>query len=181
MMKRALPAFLLAIAVVVAAPLARANSDEVQFGSDINITAGHPAHDAVCFFCSVRADGAVNGDIVVFFGDVELNGEAHHDVVDFFGKITAADNSTIGGDMVNFFGSVRLGENVTVGKDLVAFIGTLDAPVSASVGGDRVVQPPWVIALPPLVFMGVILVIVYEYRAYRRRRFLRGYPLPPLQ
>ena len=94
MMKRALPAFLLAIAVVGAAPLAHANSDEVQFGSDINVTGGHPAHDAVCFFCSVRADGEVNGDIVVFFGDVDLNGEAHHDVVNFFGKITAADNST---------------------------------------------------------------------------------------
>jgi hypothetical protein len=181
MMKRALPAFLLAIAVVVAAPHAHANSDEVQFGSDIHIASGQTAHDAVCFFCSVRADGKVNGDIVVFFGDVELNGEAHHDVVNFFGKTTAADNASVGGDMVNFFGSVRLGENVTVGKDLVAFFGSLDAPSSVSVGGDRVVQPAWVIALPPLVFILVILVIVYELRSYRRRQFLGGYPGPPRQ
>ena len=180
-MKGALPVFLLAIAVVVAAPHAHADSDNVQFGNDINITADQPAHDLVCFFCSVRADGKVNGDIVVFFGDVDLNGEAHHDVVNFFGKTTAADNSSIGGDMVNFFGSVHLGENVTVGKDLVAFFGGLDAPSSVSVGGDRTVMPAWVVEFPPMVFILVIIVLVYEYRGYRRRSFLRGYPFRPIQ
>ena len=180
-MKRALPAFLLAIAVVIAVPHAYANSDNVQFGSDIHIAADQPAHDAVCFFCSVRADGEVNGDIVVFFGDVDLNGKAHHDVVNFFGRTTATANTTIDGDMVNFFGSVRLGENVSVGRDLVAFFGSMDAPSSVNVGGDRTVMPPWVVEFPPIVFIVVIVVLVYEYRSYRRRQFLRGYPLPPLQ
>jgi hypothetical protein len=179
MMKQALPAFLLAIAVVVAAPHAHANSDNVQFGSDIQIAAGQTAHDAVCFFCSVRSDGKVNGDIVVFFGNVDLNGEAHHDVVNFFGTTTASANSSIGGDMVNFFGSVHLGENVTVGKDLVAFFGSVDAPPSVSVGGDRTVMPTWIVGFPPLIFILVIFVLIHEYRAYRRRQFLRGYPLPP--
>jgi hypothetical protein len=100
-------------------------------------------------------------------------------VVNFFGKITADDNSSVGGDMVSLFGSVRLGENVAVSKDLVAIFGTLHAPDSVIVGHDRVVQPGWVISLPPLVLILVILVIVNEYRAHRRRQLLRGYPFPP--
>jgi hypothetical protein len=178
-MKRALPAFLLAIAIVVAGPRAHANSDNVQFGSDITVTAGQPAHDAVCFFCNVRADGEVDGNIVVFFGDVDISGEAHHDVVNFFGRTTAADNSSIGGDLVNFFGSVRLGENVTVGKDLVAFFGTVRAPSSVRVGGERTVMPGLIIGFPPLMFILIVFVLIHEYRSYRRRRFLRGYSFPP--
>jgi len=102
-------------------------------------------------------------------------------VVNFFGRTTATANTTIDGDMVNFFGSVRLGENVSVGRDLVAFFGSMDAPSSVNVGGDRTVMPPWVVEFPPIVFIVVIVVLVYEYRSYRRRQFLRGYPLPPLQ
>jgi len=179
-MKRALPALLLAIAVVIAGPHAHANSDNVQFGSDITVTASQPAHDAVCFFCSVHADGEVNGDIVVFFGDVDLNGKAHHDVVNFFGSTTAAANSSVDGDVVNFFGSVRLEDNVTVGRDLVAFFGSMDAPPSVSVGGDRTVMPGWIVGFPPIVFIVVVIVLIHEYRSYRRRQFLRGYPLRPL-
>ena len=122
-MKRTLLLSLLAAAFALAASPARANQDAVQFGSDIDISAGNPVHDAVCFFCSVHAEGEVNGDIVVFFGNIHLDGDAHHDVVDFFGNITAADNSSVGGDMVNFFGSARLGENVTVAKDMVTMFG----------------------------------------------------------
>jgi hypothetical protein len=178
-MKRALLASLLAGAFALAAIPAHADRDAVQFGSDINVSADNPVHDAVCFFCSVRADGKVNGDIVVFFGSIRLAGEAHHDVVNFFGNITAADNSSIGGDMVSIFGGVRLGENVTVGKDLVAMFGTLHAPASARVGGDRVIQPGLVLTLPPLVLLLVIFLIIHEYRAYRRRQLLLNYPFPP--
>jgi hypothetical protein len=175
-MTRALFAFLLAAAFAVTATPAHADRDIVQFGSDINAAAGNPVGDAVCFICSVRVDGQVNGDIVVFFGDVHIAGDAHHDVVNFFGNITAADNSSIGGDMVSIFGSIRLGENVTVSKDLVAVFGSLHAPESASVGGDRVVQPAWIAFVPLAVLMLIIILIVGQVRAFRRRQFLRTYP-----
>jgi hypothetical protein len=169
---------LLAAAFALAAVPAQADRDAVQFADNIDVTAGSPVHDAVCFFCSVRVDGKVSGDIVVFFGNIHLAGDAHHDVVSFFGNITAADNSSIGGDMVSFFGSVRLGEGVSVEKDLVAMFGTLHAPASVSVGHDRVVTPGIVLSLPLLVLLLVVFLIVHECRASRRRR-LYGYPYPP--
>ena len=178
-MKRALPTFLLAAAFALAATPAHANQDAVQFGSDINVSADSQVHDAVCFFCSVNLDGKANGDVVVFFGNTHIAGEAHHDVVNFFGSITAADNSSIGGDMVNFFGSVRMGENVTVGKDMVTMFGSQHVPASVNVGGNRVHQSAWVITFPPLVLILIFIVIVREYRSYRRRQFLGMYPYPP--
>jgi len=162
MMKRALPAFLLAIAVV--SPRRMPTQTAMRSNSAVTFTSP-PARRLTtpCVSFAASAPTAkVNGDIVVFFGDVELNGEAHHDVVNFFGKTRPRTTPPLAATWLNFFGSVRLGENVTVGKDLVAFFGSLDAPSSVSVGGDRVVQPAWVIALPPLVFILVILVIVYE-------------------
>jgi hypothetical protein len=178
MMKRAL--FPLIAAAIALAPVsAHADRDAVQFGEDIHVTAGNPVHDAVCFFCSVYVEGEANHDIVVFFGSTHLNGAAHHDVVNFFGDVTASDNSSIGGDMVSFFGSVRLGENVTVDKDLVVFFGMLHAPGSVSVGHDRFVQPPWILAIPLLVLILIIVLIVHEFRSYRRRQLIRGYPYPP--
>ena len=92
---------LLVAALAVGTIPARAEQDAVQFFRNINITSDTPVHDAICFFCSVRADGDVRGDIVVFFGNVHLNGAAHHDVVNFFGHVSAADNSSIGGDLVS--------------------------------------------------------------------------------
>ncbi len=178
-MPRALFIPLLAAAFALAPVSALADRDAVQFGDDIHVSAGSPVKDAVCFFCSVDVDGDVNGDIVVFFGKIRLDGKAHRDVVNFFGGITAADNSSIERDMVVFFGPVHLGENVSVSRNIVVFFGTLYAPASVSVGRDRFVQPPWGIALPPLVLILIVLVIVRESRASRRRQFRRGYPYPP--
>jgi hypothetical protein len=172
---------LLAAAVAAGALPAHADQDAVQFGSNINVPVGAQVKDAVCFFCSVRVDGKVTGDIVVFFGNVHLNGDAQHDVVNFFGKVTAEDNSSIENSLVSFFGAIRLGENVSVGKDLVAMFGTLRAPESVTVGNNRVIQPGWVF-FGPLIFIGLIVIlVVHEYRSYRRRLLLRGYPFPPKQ
>ena len=87
--------------------------------------------------------------------------------------------STIGNDLVSMFGSIRLGENVSVGKDLVAMFGGLRAASTVTVGGDRVVQPGWILWGPLLIIALVIIVVVREYRSYRRRLYLRGYPFPP--
>jgi hypothetical protein len=157
---------------------ARANRDAVQFGSTIHVARDASVHDAVCFFCSVEAEGTVEGDIVVFFGDVHIGTAANHDVVNFFGQISADDNAHIGNDMVSMFGSIRLGEDVSVGKDLVAMFGGVRAPESVTVGGNRVVQPGWILWGPLLVFALVIIVVVREIRHHRRRQYMR-YPYPP--
>lgn len=168
-------------ALALAAAPARAENDAVQFFNNIEVTPDMPVDDAVCFFCSVHANGEVKGDIVVFFGDVRLDGQAHQDVVNFFGSVTAADNSSIGGDLVSFFGSIRLGENVRVNQDLVAMFGTVHSPASASVGQDHVVFSPWIFFCPLLVIFLIVFVIVHEVRVQRERRFARAWPVPPPQ
>ena len=170
--------FICLAAAALALP-ARAQNDLVQFGSTIHVAPGESVHDTVCFCCSVDDRGTVQGDIVVFFGNVRLAGEAHHDVVDFFGNVSADDNSSIGEDLVNFFGSIRLGDNVTVGKDMVSMFGSFQSASSATNGGDRVIQPAWLFWGPLLGLFLVIYFVVYEFRCYRRRMYVRGYPFPP--
>jgi hypothetical protein len=170
---------LLGAAIAFAAPPAHAQRDRVQFFNDIHVTADAPVHDAVCFFCSVRVEGKVTGDIVVFFGSIHLAGDAQHDMVNIFGEIHADDNSSIEDDVVGVFSDVRLGENVTVGKDLVSVFGVLRAPASASVGEDRVMLPAWMFFVPFLVIFLIVFAIVHEYRSYHRRLVERGYKFPP--
>jgi hypothetical protein len=170
--------FLLAAFAGVSKP-ARAEQDTVQFFSNIEVSPGSTVHDAVCFFCSVNIQGKATGDIVVFFGNTHIASDAQHDVVNFFGNVTADDNASIDHDLVSMFGSIRLGENVHVGQDLVAMFGTLHTGDGVSVSGDRVVQPAFIF-FGPLIFLAlVVILIVREYRAYRRRLFLRAYQFPP--
>jgi hypothetical protein len=172
--------FCLLLAAVALRPMhAYAANDAVQFGSDINVSADHPVHDAVCFFCSVHIEGEVTGDVVVFFGGVHIDGKAQHDVVNFFGQTRLEDNSIVGRDLVNFFGSVRAGENAQIGGSLVIMLGSLRAPASLSIGKDRFIQPGWVLWIPLLILLMIIIVIVHEIRAWQRRRMHAGYPIPP--
>jgi hypothetical protein len=179
-MTRRILAFLcLGIALAVAAKPARADGDQVQFFSNIEIPADSSVHDAVCFFCSVDIQGTATGDVVVFFGNTHIAKESNHDVVNFFGRVTADDNASIGNNLVSFFGNVRLGENAHVGEDLVAMFGSLHLGDGASIEGDRVVQPAVFFFGPFILLVLVIVLVVREYRAYRRRLFLRGYQFPP--
>src|SRR4051794_4096738 len=178
MKRRLLSGCLLMAALGTLALPAHASKDEVQFGSAIHVPRDASIHDAVCFFCDVDADGVVEGDIVVFFGDVHIGNAANHDVVNFFGTIKAEDNAHIGQDMVSMFGSVRLGEDVSIGKDLVAMFGGVRTADSVSVGGDRVVEPAWLFWGPLLMIALVVILVVREFRANRRRAFMR-YPIPP--
>lgn len=170
---------LLAAAFAACALPARADRDAVQFGSNIHVAHDATVHDAVCFFCSVNAEGKVDGDIVVFFGSIHLSGDARHDVVDFFGTVTVENNVSIKNNLVSMFGSIRAGEDVSVGKDMVAIFGSVHAPESVTVGGDRVVQPGWVFGFPLLLTLLVFILLVREYRAHRRRLLLRSYQIPP--
>lgn len=181
MQMRSLALCLLGAALAAAAVPAHADQDVVEFFNNINVTPDSPVKDAVCFFCNVRVDGNVNGDLVVFFGNVRLNGMAHHDLVSFFGSVSVADNSAIGGDLVSFFGSVRLGENVSVRKDVVAMFGVVHAPSSVSIGHNRVMFSPWIFFGPLLVIFLVIFLIVHEVRVHRMRQYAQQHPFPPRQ
>ena len=155
---------------------AHAEQDRVQFGSGIHVAKDDSIKDAVCFFCSVDAEGTVNGDVVVFFGSVHIAGQARRDVVNFFGTTTVDENASIGQDLVNFFGGVRLGENARVAKDVVVMFGGLRADDSATIHGDRVVQPAWIFWVPLMLLASGIVFIVREFRVQRYRRMtMRGY------
>lgn len=68
---------------------------------------------------------------------------------------------------------------MAVGKDMVAMFGLVRAPDSVTVGHDRVSMPA-VILFAPLVLFGLVaILVVREYRAYRRRQFLSAYNFPP--
>jgi hypothetical protein len=177
MIRRILPVLLLCAALAPAT--ARAEQDEVQFFSNIHVASGASIHDAVCFFCNVDIEGKATGDIVVFFGSVHVAASAEHDVVNFFGNVTADENATIDHDVVSMFGNVRLGNNVHIGEDLVAIFGNLETADNVTVEGDRVVQPAWLF-YGPLIFLVVVLVLVIrEFRAWRRRNYLRSWGYPP--
>jgi hypothetical protein len=178
-MPRLLPLIFLAACFAAASMPARADGDTIRIGSNINVPQDAEVSDAVCIFCSVHVEGKVTGDVVVIFGNIRLAGDAQHDVVAIFGGITAENNASIEQDVVSVFGSVRLGENVTVGQDLVALFGTLQQAPTATVGNDTIVKPGWIVWGPLLVLILVVIVIVSQYRDYRRRLVLRGYQFPP--
>jgi len=179
MLQRMLAVSLLGAALAASAIPAHADGDVVHFFSNIHVAPDATVHDAVCFFCNVKDEGEVRGDVVVFFGNIHIAGKADHDVVNFFGEVSAEDNAEVGKDLVSMFGIVRLGENVTVGKDLVAMFGILDAPGSVTVGHDRVAMPGWIFFGPLIVIGLVVILIVHELRARRRREYLGSYPFPP--
>jgi predicted acyltransferase (DUF342 family) len=177
-LRRIFACLLLLAAFAIAATPARAENDEVQFGSDIRVGPDSTIHDAVCFFCSVNIEGKATGDIVVFFGSVHVSGDAQHDLVNFFGSTKVADNASVDHDLVSFFSELSLGENVHIGEDLVSMFGTLDAARSVTVEGDRVVQPAWLFFGPLAVLISIVYFIVHEVREHRRRVYMR-YPFPP--
>jgi hypothetical protein len=179
MIKLKLAICLLGAAFAAAATPAYANRDAVHFFSDIHVESDATVHDAVCFFCSVENQGEVEGDTVVFFGDIHIAGKADHDVVNFFGEVTADDDAQIGNDLVSFFGAIRLGQNVSVGKDMVSMFGFMHAPESVSVGHDRVAMPFFILLIPVALVGLVVILVVREVRAYRRRQFLNAYNFPP--
>lgn len=183
MLRRVYVIAFLAAAITLAAAPARANQDAVHFFSDIDIPANGEVRDAVCFFCSVEAEGQVNGDVVVFFGHTHIAGQAHRDVVNFFGSVDVDDESSVGRDLVDFFGSVQLGNNASVGHDMVAFFGRTRVAQTATVANSTVFLPGLFLDVPLVLFVIVAIVVAREYRAWRWRRYYAScpypYPYPP--
>jgi hypothetical protein len=179
MMKPILAICLLGAVFAAAATPAYADRDAVHFFSDIKVAPDATVHDAVCFFCSVHDEGEVQGNLVVFFGGIHIAGKADHDVVNFFGEIHAEDNAEIGNNLVSFFGAIRLGQNVDVGHDMVSMFGFTHVPESVHVGQNRVTMP-FMIVIAPLILVGLIVIfVVYQVRAHRRRQFFGAYNIPP--
>ncbi len=173
--------FVALVLLFVATP-AHADRDRVQFGENIVVPPGDTIHDAVCFFCSVEAQGAIDHDVVVFFGNVHIATRSNHDVVNFFGNVRVDDHGTIEHDVVNFFGNVRLGEDASIGNDVVEMFGDIHAADSAHIDGNRVVQPIWLLLIPLLLVGGIVTLIVNVVRNFRHRQLLAagyGYPIQP--
>ena len=174
-MKRAFLFSFLAAALALAATPARADQDAVHFFNDINVTAGNSVHDAVCILCSVHVDGEVKGDLVAILGSIQVNGHADRDAVSILGGITVGDNASIDRDTVSILGPVRLGEHATIGRDMVTIMGSYHAAPSAGVGRENVIQPGIYLPLPGLVLIFILILIVREHRAHRRRQLLQDW------
>jgi hypothetical protein len=153
----------------VAAP-ARAQNDRVQFFSNIHVGPNDTAGNAVCFFCSVDAEGPVNGNIVAFFSHVSVHSTVDQNVVSFFSKMNVLPGSTVHQNLVTMFGSVRVENGAHVDQNAVTMFGSFYAADSASIDGNRVYFPFWFFGIPALLLGLVIYVIVRELRERRYRR-----------
>jgi hypothetical protein len=138
------------------APRAHASADRVSFMHDIDISDAEEADSAVCFLCSIRINGKLNGDAVAFLGGIRVNGEINGDAVSFLGDVGMGDQSRIGGDCVVFGGPVHRSGN-------------------AAIDGDTV-DIPFIIIMLPFIFVALL---IYGIIALVRRRRYAAYPMPP--
>jgi hypothetical protein len=149
---------------------ARAEGNSVQFFTDLRVAPDKPVENAVCFFCSVHAEGEINGNLVILFGNAHVNSTVHQNVVSIFSSVTALPNATIDQNLVNIFGSVRLGDGAHVGQNLVAMFGVTQQASSATVDGNRVIFPFWLFGIPALLLGLLIYTIVHRARERRLHR-----------
>ena len=162
---------LCAAALLLVAPPAHAqDNNSVQFFTDLRVDPGKPVENAVCLFCSVHAEGEINGNLVVIFGNAHIGTAVHQNVVSIFSSVTAAPNASIEQNVVNIFGKVRLGDGAHVGQNIVALFGATQFAPSSVVDGNRVIMPFWLFGIPTLLIGLVIYVIVREVRERRYRR-----------
>jgi uncharacterized integral membrane protein len=141
---------------VIFVPRAHASTDRVSFMHDIVISDNEEVDDAVCFLCSIRSNGKINGDAVAFLGGIHLNGEINGDAVSFLGDVSMADQSHIGGDCVVFGGPLRMNGNASVSGDTVNF--------------------PFILIMLPFI---VLALLIYGIVTLFRRRRYAAYPMPP--
>ncbi|HEX3437706.1 MAG TPA: hypothetical protein VHT24_13135 [Pseudacidobacterium sp.] len=156
MLRRWLQLCLVLILVSILTPLAHASADRVSFLHDITVNDTEAVDDAVCFLCSIRVDGKINGSAVAFFGSIHLNGEINGDVVSFFGSVAMTDQSRIGGDCVVFGGPIHRRGNSTIGGDAVSF--------------------PFILVMLPFI---ILALLIYGLYALLQRRKYAAYPMPP--
>ncbi|WP_058185386.1 hypothetical protein [Terracidiphilus gabretensis] len=154
----------------VATPARADNGNSVQFFTDLRIDPNKSVENAVCFFCSVHAEGEINGNLVVLFGSAHISNAVHQNVVSIFSSVTAQPNASIEQNVVNIFGNVRLGDGAHVGQNIVALFGATEFAPTTIIDGNRVIMPFWIFGIPTLLIGLVIYVIVREVRERRYRR-----------
>jgi len=137
-------------------PRAYASADRVSFMHNIDVGDTEEVDDAVCFLCSIRVNGKVNGDAVAFLGGIHVNGEINGDTVSFLGDVAMGDQARIGGDCVVFGGPLRRNGNAAIDGDTVDF--------------------PVILILLPFIFVALL---IYGIVALFSRRRYAAYPMPP--
>ena len=137
-------------------PRAHASTDRVSFMHDIDVSDTEEADDTVCFLCSIRVNGKVNGSAVAFLGGIHVNGEINGDTVSFLGNVVMGDQARIGGSCVVFGGPLRKNGNATIDGDTVNF--------------------PFILVMLPFV---ILALLVYGIVSLFRSRRYRAYPMMP--
>jgi hypothetical protein len=116
---RRLAYFSIAVGLVSlpSAAWAQEAAERQQYVRDIVIQSGETTGNLICYFCSIRVRGTVNGDAIAIGGGIEIDGQ-------------------VSGDAVAAGGGIRLGPGAKVGGDAVAAGGRLERGARASVGGE---------------------------------------------
>jgi hypothetical protein len=180
MRMRFLGLFVLVAALFAAAPPAHAdNGNSVQFFTHLRIEPGKTVENAVCFFCSIDAEGEINGNLVVFFGNARVKSAVHQNMVSFFSDVTTLPNASIDQNSVNIFSHLRVDENVHIGQNVVAIFASTDIARSATIDGNRVLFPFWLFGIPAVLLGFIIYAIVNAIRERHYRAHMANYPYPP--
>ncbi len=140
----------------ICVPRAHASADRVSFMHDIDISDNEEADDAVCFLCTIRVHGKINGDAVAFLGAIHLNGEISGDTVSFLGEVSMEDQSRIGGDCVVFGGPLRRSGSSSIDGSTVNF--------------------PLILVMMPFILLALLIYGIVSL--FRHRRY-RAYPMMP--
>jgi len=107
--------------VVLARTSVAVAQERISYGRDLVVPAGETLDEVVCFFCMVRVEGAVKGDVVAIGAGIEVRGRAE--------------------EVVALGGSVRLLPGATVDGDAVATGGRVERDPQATLHGNAEAQP----------------------------------------
>jgi hypothetical protein len=121
LMRIAIPAFILTLALSTAALAQKPDEDRVEFGHNITIQEGQTSGDISCFNCSVYVRGRVNGDIAVFGGRVVVEGSVKSDIAVFWGTVRLEDGAQAGGDVAVFGGAIKRAPTATIKGETMSF------------------------------------------------------------
>jgi hypothetical protein len=154
-MHRIFPAVLALFLIAVAVPVARADDNRVSVFHSISVEEGEQVENAVCVFCSIRVDGALQGNAVAILGSIRSNGQIEQNAV-------------------SILGGVSLGRDAHIGQNCVAILGSVRRANSDQIG-QNVVEIPFAIIFIP-IFLFVAVVYLIRTLVWRSRM---PYPMPP--
>ncbi len=106
-----------ALLLLAAAPPRVGNA--IHVGEDITVAGPRQVRNAICFFCSMRIDGAARSNLVVAAGNLYLNGPVHRDIVVLGGNVTMTGKATVEGSLVVFGGHLYRDPAATIGRGRV--------------------------------------------------------------